>query len=492
MYKSSIVEILKTFSDEDFKKFESFLKSPYHNTISNVTKLFLTIKKYSPEFDNPELSNENVWRELFPDKIYNYGIMKNLIHELNKLGLNFITIETFSRQSLAKDTAAIYALILRNLTKLTVNKIRETERKTVNNPDYIDESGFTDYYFELFKISFMKEFYFAENRVEVLTETEINKTSSYLVYSFLIYLYKNYNNIVSRSLSRNYSTENNLTEILLNAIDPSVTEKLLNASKSDSIKDHNVLKVFSDMSNAFMNKKEVSYYFEFKKSFLENIDLFSKVDKRDLFICLLNSIDHKSFSELDIYNERFEVFNEFSKSGAFIWGNGVLYPSDFLLYIWMAFDADKFSEIKSFAGKFMEKLPADNRAFAFRISDALIQFGNGNFSEVLEFIAGEPTESFVIKIRLRQVKVKCLYEINDFESFESEKNSVYHFLKNNKMLSETVKNSIEMLYKWIFKMFRLRENFDPAEFNLLQKEISEFYKSKSTWFHQKLKEFEKA
>ena len=33
-------------------------------------------------FENENLEKERVWNKLFPGKSYNYGIMKNIIHDL--------------------------------------------------------------------------------------------------------------------------------------------------------------------------------------------------------------------------------------------------------------------------------------------------------------------------------------------------------------------------------------------------------------------------
>ena len=85
MNKSSLIEILRSFDKEELTKFEDFLNSPYHNKNRNTLRLFTVVKKYFPNFKSEELNKEIVWKKLFPDKDYNYGVMKNQIHELSKL-----------------------------------------------------------------------------------------------------------------------------------------------------------------------------------------------------------------------------------------------------------------------------------------------------------------------------------------------------------------------------------------------------------------------
>ena len=45
MLKSSLIEIIRTFSKEEFLKFEDFIKSPYHNKKFQYDKIIFGIKK---------------------------------------------------------------------------------------------------------------------------------------------------------------------------------------------------------------------------------------------------------------------------------------------------------------------------------------------------------------------------------------------------------------------------------------------------------------
>ncbi|HRB01639.1 MAG TPA: hypothetical protein PK294_14490, partial [Ignavibacteria bacterium] len=123
MLKSSLLEILRTFTKQELIKFEDFVRSPYFNKKENVTKLFLEIKKYTPEFSNENLEKERVWGNIFPGKEYNYGIMKNLIHELTKLSESFITIEYSKLDKLENSIDLLVTLMERQATKVFSSKI---------------------------------------------------------------------------------------------------------------------------------------------------------------------------------------------------------------------------------------------------------------------------------------------------------------------------------------------------------------------------------
>ncbi|MBK9332694.1 MAG: hypothetical protein IPM96_09925 [Ignavibacteria bacterium] len=71
MLKSSLLEIIRTFTKQELIKFEDFVRSPYFNKKENVINLFLEIKKYSPDYENENLKKEKFVRR--------YSLTRNTI-----------------------------------------------------------------------------------------------------------------------------------------------------------------------------------------------------------------------------------------------------------------------------------------------------------------------------------------------------------------------------------------------------------------------------
>ena len=130
MLKSSAIEIMRTFTKEDLAKFEDFVKSPFHNKKSNVVKLFLEVKKFYPKFDDKKLLKEDLWKKVFPKKDYNYGIMKNLIHDLTKLAESYLSHSHFI-SGLSYDRHLIKELYRRNSYDAFLSKLEKFERKNI-------------------------------------------------------------------------------------------------------------------------------------------------------------------------------------------------------------------------------------------------------------------------------------------------------------------------------------------------------------------------
>ncbi len=488
MLKSSVLEMLRSFDKDELILFEDFLKSPYHNKNNNVIKLFTSIKKYYPDFDNENLNKEILWKTLYPEKEYNYGVMKNLIHELSKLGMKFIVIEEFEGNVLEKDTILLNGLNNRNIIKLFKVKMNEIERN-YNKDTFKKEYFFVnDFYSEYSKMKWIKIYHCKANNIDAVTENDVISSSAMFIYSFLIYLFKYYNNVLSDSNDKNIPLDKNVLAVFLTEISSEIIDRLLEVVKQHSERDYKVLTVYRNMSLSQINKKSIEHYLEFKKTLKENIGIFSKWDVKDLSICLSNSLNNLDASAIDIDKECFEISDTLLSSSGIFNRDGTMTAADFNLYLWRAFNANRYDAIVTFVNNFIEKIPAEMREYSLNISEAYISFGKKDFGKTLEIISKSDHPTFISKVRFKQLKAKCLYELDEFELFESEYKAIYHFLKNNKSLSSKFKDDTRMIFDLTKKLFRLRQGFSQYESAKLKKEITQLYLNKSNWFALKLNE----
>ena len=85
MLKSKALDILKTFSTEEFKRFEQFVSSPYFNTNKSVLKLVLELKKFYPDFNSDKMTEDYIYGRVYGKDKYSYSAMRNLMSGLIQL-----------------------------------------------------------------------------------------------------------------------------------------------------------------------------------------------------------------------------------------------------------------------------------------------------------------------------------------------------------------------------------------------------------------------
>jgi len=284
--------------------------------------------------------------------------------------------------------------------------------------------------------------------------------------------------------------EKNILPVFLKEISPEIIEKLLAVVKENSVRDYNILNVFWKMSRSQLNNQNIEYFLDFKKTLNDNISILSKWDAKDLFNLMANSLNNIDPSKINTERELFDLTNSMLSNGIIFNRDGTITTSDFILYIWRAFNAGEYRAIKKFTDKYLNKIPKDSLEYSEKISLAFLLFGEGKFEEVLEIITSLQHPNFILKVRMKHLKAKCLYELSDHVTFDNEYKSMYHFLKNNKSLSSKVKNDTKYLFDMIKRMLRLKEKFSSYECEKLTKEISGGSFNKTSWLNVKINEFQ--
>lgn len=69
-------------------------------------------------------------------------------------------------------------------------------------------------------MNWIKIYHDRANNINAVTEKDILNSSSMFIYSFLIYLFKYYNNVLTDSLDKNFTLDKNVLALFLQEISP--------------------------------------------------------------------------------------------------------------------------------------------------------------------------------------------------------------------------------------------------------------------------------
>lgn len=123
MQKTKLVNIIRTFTDEELKRFIVFVNSPFFNTDKNLVNLSKVLKKYHPEFSSGSLYKKKMFKKIFPGKIYNDNVMRNLSSGLLRLTEEFLLYKNIRNESLTSEFHLLKELYERNLHKHFFKKV---------------------------------------------------------------------------------------------------------------------------------------------------------------------------------------------------------------------------------------------------------------------------------------------------------------------------------------------------------------------------------
>ena len=101
MKETKLIDLLKRLNKEEFKDFEKFASSPYFSRGRDLSPLFKSLKPFYPDFENEKLTDEFIFKKLYPDKKFgderSVSLLRTLTSELFNLGKEFLAYSEFNQ-----------------------------------------------------------------------------------------------------------------------------------------------------------------------------------------------------------------------------------------------------------------------------------------------------------------------------------------------------------------------------------------------------------
>jgi len=476
MLNSTLIDIFKTYEKADLKRFEDFIKSPYFNKKTNVVSLFNIIKKYFPDYKTENLKRETVWKALYPGKDFNYGVMKNLIHDLTKLAENYLQTQILELDSFKKQIPLLENLNHRAGKKLFASKYKQlfddvSSQNLFKWENYVNlkELSMLEYDFNFHNTSI--------NKNEDLTY----RISEYQIYSSLIECFKNYNNMVVFTLRNNFSKEINIAETFLKNLN---VEFILDEIRKQSEHDFMIMKTYYLMYLATRNTDEPKYYFDYKSYLIQNDSYFEISEKRLLYKYLENTLAlndkipgrNREYFEIDkLRIERKLILDK---------NNNITF-SDFAGIVKTAAEFNEAVFLEKFVMTHLKNVPVPVRKNAEDFSMAYLFYLKGDLKKSLEIINSGDMNSHEFRINLRVLNLKILYEINDFVSTDYMIDSFRHYLTKNS-IPEIMRIPYLNFCKCFTRLIKITEIKNYPESEIFRKEIVESNTANKAWLLEKV------
>ncbi|MBK8551056.1 MAG: hypothetical protein IPL53_08375 [Ignavibacteria bacterium] len=271
--KYKIVEILKTFSEKEIKQFESFLSSPFFNESQKLRKLYTALLKYYPDFNPEIMSEEKLSMEINPNLPYNKSTIKTLFFELANSAEEFMKISVFRTKKAEAEDMLREDYNRRKLFKYVYQNANKTLLEIDSENEYT-----SDYFYNRHRIlTDICNFHQVNNKNS--NADFINNHGNFLCEraKCLTYLFTNeillqYNNFHTVKKTFHLSVENNFIFKLFKKINfIELLECII--SETDNAAYSLIFELQLANYRAFSDFENETYYFEYKKLLVKNINL---------------------------------------------------------------------------------------------------------------------------------------------------------------------------------------------------------------------------
>ncbi len=481
MRKTNLINILSNFTPNEMKEMGDFLTSPYFNKNKKVIELFSLLKDLYPDFNTPKSDKEIVYKKLYPGKEYNDGIMRLMIHSLNILCEDFISISKFQRSFYLKDRFLLeYYVLDKKAPKLFERKYNSIKEK--NSKIEIKDADFYLNEYEVEILAGKYKFLIDDNILNVtdLPKHEYFRKTEYLKNNFFITILNQYRYLLNAQSLYNVNYEDDFREVVLEYL-----------NKHPDYMKIPILKLHY-LELCLLLKDDEKYYNELKKHLIDNFYSFSWLERFST-ICIL-----ENFCLAMIYREKEQYYEEKHSLHKFILERklfskvegGKMTDTDFQNIAGMGMNLGKIEWAEDFINEYKEYLDEKDKSNVLNLCYARLNLHKKNFDKALSYINEiKEIDNVNYKISKKCITLEIFYEQNLIVEAFGYIDNFKHFISNDRLITDTEKERILKFIKFVNLLLKIKSKNDVSELYILKKEIENtenVYKKK--WFFEKIAE----
>ncbi len=463
MQKSKLITCLKTFNNNEIRDFRYFISIPFFNKEKVLEKLADYIFNYHPNYESHELEKEKVFVHLYPGKKYNDGGMRNSISDLLSLAEEFLIIKNLKTNGFKKNILLLEELKNRKLQNHFLKQKEKTgkliEQSIVKDELYYErKTELSSLY-----ISFLKETedtYIRENQL-------FQETSDLATAGFLIkILYCNSYMLTRQSSISNFSFTLNFSDEIDTFI-KNEGKKFLEVPYIEA----------NYFSFKLIQTNEEKYFHQLKNILKKNFDIISAYERKNIQTVLENYCYSKvTEGKIEFVREQFLLYKQSiekgSPKGTFNYISNVL----FISIVATGFEAGEFEWVEKFISEKISEVKADLQGDTLHFCNALSYYWKKNFEKSLDELAKVGTDEFAFKHNIKSLTLKIYYDLNENEPFYSHIDTYKHFILNNKIVHDKVREQVNNFVNYSKKLFNIKNSSDSDksfELHKIKNEITE-------------------
>ncbi|MBV6478796.1 MAG: hypothetical protein HGGPFJEG_01553 [Ignavibacteria bacterium] len=487
MKNSRVIDILKSFNDEDIKLFRKFLDSPFINSRRKISLLLDYLIKLHPEYDSSRIEKETIFKKIFPDEKYKDKKISNYITDLTKAAEDYLMHDAIISDDIESLIFTSKGFYKKKLHKHALRIIGRIEKKI--EPGFSSEKN---YFSIMRKIHYLKGVYFSDSDFQKLNESEHSSFEIAALQFLVDYTWMMCERHTGSGTLLTKS-KNNLTEVIAQSFD---------------------LKIFLELADKFVGRlgiiAKLHYmilktieapdssedYESLKKMFYENISSFDRAERFMLFGHLLNSCGEKirEYRQDRYAEEMYDVYKKMLEHNAYSKSESeylllIDYRNLMLLTI-LYNDADFLEKLYK---EYSVYLNPEFKEDIILLSEANFYFLKGDFNKCLEQISKIRNENYIINLDYRMLKLKTYYELGFIEEAFSLIDSHKHYISNTKEISKFTKYSNQKFLKIFSELLKAKTGFKKNKLFSLENEIENVGKYQfKDWFKRKAEELKKS
>ena len=148
MFQNKSIVILRTFTSQEVRQFDEYLRSPFFNKNQTIIQAFDIIKAWFPLFEHPNLERTLLYKLIFNNEQFDEQKLRYLMTDLTKHLEEYLCYKAISEEQIFKYHLLLYTYRLRRLDKAFLNTLKLAEKALNDQPRRDVSHAFYQYLIE--------------------------------------------------------------------------------------------------------------------------------------------------------------------------------------------------------------------------------------------------------------------------------------------------------------------------------------------------------
>ncbi len=441
MPSKKLLTYLNVLSQNELRKLEKFIQSPYHNEVKDLSRFYAIIKPHLLKKEEvPVPSKQEIWKKLFPNTKYNDTKLRKIASLVLQLAIEFKAYEILKQKPEQKLLLELHAVSQPELTTHIAGINRKLIHYTQQNSINTIESNF--YRFRL-SIQNHRIAEMENDRKKLLKLEELQEALEHLdVFYYAQKLAMMADNI-------GYQGFMNIAHQFHN------TQKLFEEIESSPFFNKPIIQVYYLIIQMLSQPEQETHFFKLKDWLNQNSQHFDKSQKKTFYSHLINyCISHKiNKGDETFYQYAFNVFKIMVEQQLIF--TPFMEPSYYRNIISIGLRVKEFDYVQNFIHTYSKYLPPNQKENAATFNLASLYYKQKNYGKVLELLHNVELTNLSYALGAKTILVGTYYAMDEYRALESLLTSFRIFILRNKLLAKSTKQSYLNFLKFTKKLISL-------------------------------------
>lgn len=458
MKKTKLITLLSTFSKQEINRLEEFVNSPFFNKNRNVINLCRAVLPFWPEFNSPELTEEKIFKAIFPRERFDYFKIKNVISDLYALSAEFLKTAISQSRYLDGEINLLNALHDRRLDNIYAQREKKVKKQLLDAEIKDEDNYLRQYQLERVNIAHYKfagsSYSFNKIQTEFDSFLQYSLTGLLRLYSKMLHN-KNHGNIY---------------------FDMKMFDNVWQYAKEMDFSENPSCLVYKQVIALELSKSETDYrkLLEIKEKYRKNIppeEFYYILQEQNSYAAYRLKLGDESY-----YTERFNAFREMVEN-KFMDPGYLIFPNVISVYT-SACMADEYDWAEDFLKKAQYGIsPSDEKLNTINYCKGYLAYRQKDFGKSLQFFSKTNFRLYLMKVMVKSYTVRIYYEQNLYEQTISAVDTFRHYLKTEQMMAEDQKTAHYEFLRNLAELSRLKlegiNKKTSVDLGILKKQIKQ-------------------